>query len=205
MTRILGRITSINVRKVLWTAEELGISYVREDWGLPIRDPHDPAFLALNPNALVPVLVEDDGFVLWESHAVMRFLAEGAEKLIPGDVRGSARMQQWLDWQQTELVAAWAYAYRALGRRMAGFDDQAQIDRSIASWVKRMSILEAHLAGRDYVAGDGFSLADITLGVAVHRWFGTPFEKSRLQAVEAYYERLKGRPASAVALSPQTP
>ena len=83
MLRILGRVTSINVRKVLWAADELGVAYEREDWGLPLRDPHDPEFLKLNPNALVPVLVDDE-FVLWESHAIIRYLAErGGGTLIP--------------------------------------------------------------------------------------------------------------------------
>ena len=72
--KVLGRVTSINVRKVLWLADELGLTCEREDWGLPIRDPKVPEFLALNPNGQVPVLIED-GFVLWESSAITRYLA----------------------------------------------------------------------------------------------------------------------------------
>ena len=77
MLKVLGRITSINVRKVLWAADEMGLGYAREDWGKPIRDPNVPEFLALNPNGQVPVVI-DDGFVLWESGAVLRYLAEKA-------------------------------------------------------------------------------------------------------------------------------
>ena len=206
MLKILGRVTSINVRKVLWTADELGLAYEREDWGLPIRNPRVPEFLALNPNGLVPVLI-DDGFVLWESNPIMRYLAEGdgaAIRVMPDDKQGRALADQWLDWQQTELVPAWAYAYRALGRKMPGYDDKTQIDKSIELWTARMEILEKQLAGSQYVAGS-FSLADIALGVAVHRWFSTSFEKPALAKVEGYYERLKARPTAAAHLTEKTP
>jgi glutathione S-transferase len=204
--KVLGRVTSINVRKVLWTADELGFAYEREDRGLPIRNPRVPEFLALNPNGLVPVLI-DDGFVLWESNPIMRYLAEGHEgdtRLIPGERHERALVEQWLDWQQTELVPAWAYAYRALGRKMPGYDDEAQIEKSIEHWTARMAILEKQLAGSQYVAG-GFGLADIALGLAVHRWFSTSFEKPALPNVEGYYERLKARPAAAAHLTEKTP
>jgi len=204
--KILGRVTSINVRKVLWTADEIGLVYEREDWGLPIRNPRVPEFLALNPNGLVPVMI-DDGFVLWESTAIMRYLTadrDATAELMPGDRQGRGVVDQWLDWQQTELVPAWAYAYRALGRKMAGYDDKAQIERSLELWAGRMEILEKQLAGSQYIAG-GFSLADITLGLAVHRWFATPFDKPALPNVEGYYERLKERPAAAAHLTERTP
>ncbi|HTJ56280.1 MAG TPA: glutathione S-transferase family protein [Devosiaceae bacterium] len=205
--KILGRVTSINVRKVMWAADELGLSYEREDWGLPIRDPAVPEFLALNPNALVPVLIED-GFVLWESHPIMRYLAEQHDGgLIPRDARARALMEQWLGWQATELTTSWAYAFRALGRPTPGYDDPGRIDASIAAWSKKMAILEGQLAdGRPYVNGAEFSLADIALGVSVHRWVRTPFDRpAPLPALEAYYERLRVRPAASAYLGPETP
>jgi len=204
--KILGRVTSINVRKVLWAADELGLAYEREDWGMPIRDPKVPEFLALNPNGLVPVMIED-GFVLWESAAIMRYLAgakASAARLMPDDRQTRATMDQWLDWQQTELVGSWAYAFRALGRPTPGYDDKTQIERSIEVWTARMAILGRQLAGSQYVAGS-FSLADIALGVAVHRWFATPFDKPAMPNVEAYYARLKERPAAGAYLSAKTP
>lgn len=205
MRKILGRATSINVRKVLWTADELGLSYEREDWGLPMRNPMVPEFLALNPNGLVPVLVEDD-FALWESNVIMRYLAERAGALIPAEPRQRALMEQWLGWQATELAPTWVYAFLAYGRPTPGYDDPAKIEASIGQWGKRMAILEGRLAdGRGYVTGDAFTLADIALGVAVHRWFATPFEKPELPAVEAYYRRVKARPAAGAYTGAATP
>ena len=201
---IMGRLTSINVRKVLWVADELGLDYRREDWGMPLRDPKVPAFLKLNPNGLVPVMVEGE-FVLWESHAIMRYLAEGSG-LVPEDRRQRALMEQWLAWQQTELSASWLYAFLAYGRPTPGYDDTARIAESINRWSKVTGILEARLAdGRSFVNGDGFSLADIALGLAVHRWMRTPFAKPVLPSVDAYYARLRARPASAPYLGDKTP
>jgi glutathione S-transferase len=207
MLRILGRMTSINVRKVLWTADELGLPYEREDWGLPIRDPHEPGFLALNPNAQVPVIV-DDGFVLWESNPIMRYLAERQESsaLIPGDLKSRALMEQWLGWQSTELAPVGTYAFLALGRPTPGYDDKASIEASIAKWTTRMTILEAQLAASgSYLVGAQFTLADIAIGLSIHRWFGTRFEHADLPAVEAYYERLRGRAPSRAYLGETTP
>src|SRR6185437_9141615 len=117
-----------------------------------------PEFLALNPNALVPVII-DDGFVLWESSAIIRFLSEkhgGA--MIPADPRERAVMEQWLAWQGTELPTCWGYAFRALAWHAPGYDDPAQIDASIRRWSAKMEILEGRLAGgTSFVAGVGFT------------------------------------------------
>ena len=195
MLRILGRVTSINVRKVLWTADELGLAYVREDWGLPLRDPNTPEFRALNPNAQVPVIVDGD-FVLWESNAIMRYLAERSS-LWPADGRARALVEQWLGWQATELNFAWSYAAMALVRRAPGYDDAARIADSLRVWTAKMRILEARLAETGaYAAGADFSLADIALGLSVHRWFGGDFERPDLAHVNAYYARVRSRPAA---------
>ncbi|NMA99644.1 MAG: glutathione S-transferase, partial [Phyllobacteriaceae bacterium] len=143
MTRVLGRVTSINVRKVLWALDALGESYEREDWGLPLRDPHDPAFMALNPNATVPVLVEDDGTALWESNGLLVYLAQTRGALLPKDRHELGLALQWLGWQASELNPAWGYAVRALLRRTQGYDDVGKIDDSIRRWTAKMEILEA--------------------------------------------------------------
>lgn len=207
MLRILGRVTSINVRKVLWTADELALSYRLENWGLPLRDPNMPDFLALNPNAQVPVIVDGD-FVLWESHAIVRYLAErgGATSLMPTDVPARAIAEQWLGWQATELNFAWSYAAMALVRKAPGYDDPARIAESLRAWTAKMRILEAQLERtRTYAAGQDFSLADIALGLSVHRWFGGDFERPDLPQVNAYYERVRARPAARVHFDAATP
>lgn len=194
MLRVLGRITSINVRKVLWTLDALGEAYEQQDWGLPIRDPHDPQFLAVNPNATVPVLIESDGFSLWESNAIMVYLAQTRGALLPQDRQSLGLALQWLGWQASELNPPWMYALHALVRKTPGYDDQNKIADSLARWEAKMRILEADLAKRrPFIAGDAFSLADIALGLSVHRWFQTPFAHPDLPAVSAYYERLRAQ------------
>jgi glutathione S-transferase len=199
MLRVLGRVTSINVRKVLWALDELGLPYEREDWGLPMRDPKVPEFLALNPNGQVPVLI-DRGFSMWESTAILIYLADrdGTGALLSNALPARGRALQWLGWQAIELNAPWGYAVNALMRRNPAFSDQDKIDQSISGWAARMDLLEAALAGdKPFIAGDAFSIADIALGLSCHRWFKTPFDKKSLPKVEAYYQRLRGRAAGA--------
>jgi glutathione S-transferase len=203
---ILGRVTSINVRKVLWAADEIGLEYTREDWGLPLRDPHDPAFLRLNPNAQVPVIVEDD-FVLWESNAVMRYLAQRHRSgLLPASARAQALMEQWLGWQATDLNGSWGYAVNALIRRSPGYDDPARVADSMRQWNARMQVLEGRLAATgSYVAGESFTLADIAIALSVHRWLAVPADRPSLPAVERFYELMQQREASGPYLGPETP
>ena len=207
MMRVLGRVTSINVRKVLWALDELGIGYEREDWGLPIRDPKVPEFLALNPNGQVPVLIDDD-FSMWESNAILVYLAErhGKGVLLSDQVQTRAVTLQWLGWQVSDLNPAWMYAVLALQRKVPGYDNAERIAESLTCWTARMEILEAELAkGRPFIAGEGFSIADIALGLSIHRWFRLPAEKKALPAVEAYYQRLMSREAGARWMSAETP
>lgn len=198
MTRVLGRVTSINVRKLLWALDALGETYEREDWGLPLRDPAVPEFLALNPNATVPVLIENDGTSLWESNGLLVYLAQTRGRLLPDDRAALGRALQWLSWQGTELGPSWSYAVQALLRNTPGYEDQAQIATSIARWTRKMEILEAELGkGAPFIAGNTFSIADIALGLSAHRWFRTPFDKKPMLAVRAYYDRLREREAGA--------
>lgn len=197
MLRLLGRSNSLNVRKVLWLCEELALPYEQELWGAGFKPTSDPAFLALNPNALVPVIIEDDGFALWESNAICRYLAgkHGRDDLIPTDLRRRAEVERWMDWQAGDLNMAWRYAFMALVRKKPGFTDAAEIAASTAEWNRMMGILDAKLSDTGaYVAGADFTLADIGIGLATHRWFATPIERAGLPAVAAYYDRLSERP-----------
>ncbi len=196
MLTILGKRASINVRKVMWTCDELGLDWRQEDWGAGFRDTHVDEFRALNPNAMVPVLLDGD-FVLWESNSIIRYLAnrQGDEALYPREARARARVDQWLDWQASDLNRSWSYAFMALVRRSPEHADAAQIQASLQAWNGFMKILDGRLAETGaFVAGTDFSLADIAIGLSVNRWFETPFDHPSLPAVEAYYRRLGERP-----------
>ena len=200
MLKILGRESSINVRKVLWCADELGLQYEREDWGMPGRDPKVPEFLALNPNAQVPVIL-DDGFVLWESGAILRYLCDSRDgaSLWPREQKERAIVDQWLTWQVAEMHPQWSYAMQALLRKTPGFDDEAQIARSIAGWTTKMAILDERLADTgSYVAGSTFTIADVATGLSAHRWYAIPRTLTELPNVRRYYLELKERPAGAL-------
>jgi glutathione S-transferase len=196
MLQILGRANSINVRKVLWTCAELGLRFERHDWGQGFQPTDTPEFLALNPNATVPV-IQDGDFSMWESHAIIRYLAgayDGA-RIYPVAPRTRAVIDQWLDWSSSELHRASVYAFLGLSRKSPQHADPAATKASCESWTRLMGILEQRLASTQaYVAGDGFTLADIPVGLAVNRWFGTPLERPALPAVAAYFERLSQRP-----------
>jgi glutathione S-transferase len=196
--RILGRPSSINVRKVLWTADEAGVPYVYEpQWGTAEAPTRSAEFLALNPNALVPVLVDENG-VLWESNAICRYLAARArrEDLLPSDPAQRAKVEQWMDWQATELNEAWRYAFMALMRRHPDYQDAALIQKSASRWNKIMRLLDRRLETTGaFVAGDEFTLADIVIGLSAHRWRMTPIEHASLQTVDAWLRRLDQRPA----------
>jgi glutathione S-transferase len=198
MLRVLGRVSSINVRKVLWTLDELGVDYEREDWGKPFRDPQGPEFLGLNPNGQVPVLVNEDGSALWESNAILIRLAMSHGALLPKNPAQAGKALQWLIWQVSELNPTWVYAVYALLRKAPGFEEPAKIAESIDRWTQRMRILEGELAGSGpFIVGDALTIADIALGLSIHRWLKAPFERASLPAVEAYYQRLRATPGGA--------
>ena len=197
MLKILGKPVSINVRKVLWLCEELALPFELEAWGAGYRDTHVPEFLALNPNAMVPVIVDGEA-VLWESNTICRYLAgkHGRDDLLPRDVLARAGVEQWMDWQAGELNNSWRYAFMGLVRGSDAHRDAAAIAASAASWNRHMAILDAQLGkAGDFVTGATFTLADIVLGLSVNRWFMTPIDRPVLPHVQAYYDRLAERAA----------
>jgi glutathione S-transferase len=195
MLKILGKASSINVRKVLWVCAELQVPFVREDWGTGFRQTDTPEFLSLNPNGLVPV-IKDGDFVLWESNSIIRYLASryGGEALYPADPTKRARVDQWIDWQATDLNRSWSYAFLGLVRKSPAHQAADEIDASLASWTRHMRVLESQLhATGAFVTGEHFSLADIPIGLSVNRWLSTPFEHPSLPAVSDYFRRLADR------------
>jgi glutathione S-transferase len=195
--RVLGRLTSINVRKVMWTAAQLGLAVEREDWGAGFRSPQQAEFLALNPNALIPVLVDGDT-VLWESNTICRYLAarQGDTRLLPATPRERAQVEQWMDWQAGELNNSWRVAFMALVRGQPATPEA--VAQSVAGWNRHMAILDAQLARTGaFVCGDGFTLADVVLGLSAQRWLNAPIERVALPAVAGWMQRLGGRPGFA--------
>ncbi len=196
MLQVLGRATSINVRKVLWLCHELQITYELQQWGAAGMATDTPAFRALNPNALVPV-IRAGAFVLWESNTICRYLASTHERpdLLPVAAHERALVEQWMDWQATELNDSWRYAFMALVRKSPVHTDPAAIAASQRNWNRHMSVLEEQLQKTgSFAVGPRFTLADIVLGLATNRWLLTPLERPSLPAVSAYYERLSTRP-----------
>jgi glutathione S-transferase len=196
MLRILGKASSINVRKVLWTCREIGLAPEREDRGSGFAPTDTPEFLALNPNGLVPVLLDEQG-ALWESNAICRYLAarHGRGDLLPAEPRARAGVEQWMDWQATDLNAAWRYAFMALVRRDPAFQDPAQVAAGTRGWNRMIGILDRRLAATGaFAAGADFTLADVVLGLSVNRWRMTPLaERPDYPAIAAYHARLRKR------------
>ncbi len=196
MLRVLGRTSSINVRKVLWTLTELNEPFDHDaSWAGPSAPASVPDFLELNPNGQVPVIVDENG-VLWESNTICRYLVtrRGTGELLPAEPHRRARVEMWMDWQATDLNGTWGPAFHVLARKNSAFADAATVAGSIARWTAKMQILDDRLADTGgFVTGSAFTLADIVLGLSVHRYFSTPFAHAALPAVRRYVTRLGER------------
>lgn len=195
--KLLGRLTSINVRKVMWTAAQLDLALEREDWGAGFRSPQEAGYLAMNPNGLIPVLIDGD-FTLWESNSICRYLATkaGATSLLPAEPQARARVEQWMDWQAGELNNSWRVAFMALVRGQPATPEAVQA--GVANWNRHMGLLDAQLASTGaFVVGADFTLADVVLGLSTQRWKNAPIERAALPAVGAWMLRLSARPGFA--------
>jgi glutathione S-transferase len=197
MLRIWGRLSSINVRKVVWAARELDLAFERVDAGAAFGLVDTPEYRRRNPNGLVP-LIDDDGFVLWESNAIVRYLCakHASGTLYPESLAARFDAERWMDWQQTTLNPAARDAFVQLVRTPPERRDHAAVARSNASAERAFALLDAHLADRAYVAGDRFTMADIPLGCEAHRWFGLPQAREPRPHVERWYAALRARRAT---------
>ncbi len=189
--KIWGRTNSINVQKVLWCCDELSLRYERIDAGGDFGVTREPEYLALNPNGLVPT-ISDNGFVLWESNAIVRYLAakHGMGTLCPKDLAERADADRWMDWQMGTLWANFRPAFVGLVRTTPEKRDRAYIATAIRETAENLAILDAHLVGRDYVTGLSLTMADIPLGVTAYRWFSLDIERPPMPNLEAWYGRL---------------
>ena len=197
MLRILGRLSSINVQKVVWCCDELGLDYERVDVGGKFGGNDTPEYLAKNPTGLVPTL-EEDGFVLPESNAIVRYLAakHSAGDLWPEDLRERAQVDRWMEWLSTSFVPAMRDAFWELIRVAPEKRNHAAVEASRVKSEKCAAALDAQLAKRRFLTGDRFTAADSVVGTAVHRWLNLPVERTPRPNLERYYLELKSRPGS---------
>lgn len=194
--KIWGRKDSINVQKVLWCCDELGLAYDRIDIGGRFGGNKEKPYLDLNPNGLVPT-IEDGSFVLWESNSIMRYLVEkyGGGKLLPPTVEGRANANRWMDWQLTTLGPAIVPLFWGLVRTPEEKRDRTAIESALEKTSKTWKILDDYLAKSSYLAGDAFSIGDIPLGAWAYRWFNLPIERPKLDHLKRWYDSLCQRPA----------
>jgi glutathione S-transferase len=196
MLVIWGRKNSINVQKVLWCCEELGLAYERRDAGGAFGVVNTPEYRHMNPNGLVPT-IEDHGFVLWESNAIVRYLARksGKGQLLPTDAHRSALAEQWMDWQVSTFWPAIRVLFLGLIRTPVEQRDNAAIEASRNGTLAALRILDQWLQHHAFVAGDSFSIGDIPLGAGVWRWMALPIERPELPNVQRWFDALAQRPA----------
>nr|WP_319390916.1 glutathione S-transferase [uncultured Cohaesibacter sp.] len=194
--KIWGRTNSTNVRKVLWCAEELGLEYSLVPAGGAFGVVATPEFRALNPNGLVPCL-EDGSLVLWESNAIVRYLARqyGGEDLAPSDARVWANADKWMDWASVSFASPFRDLFWNMVRATPESRDEEAIIRGGKQCAALMGIADAALEKTQWLSGEGFGIGDIPLGCIGYGWFNLPIERPHLPALEAWYDRLSQRPA----------
>ena len=200
MLKIWGRLSSINVRKVVFTAQWLNLPFERFDAGLHHGVVRTPEYLRKNPNALVP-LIEDGGFQLWESNVIVRYLCArygGGEQREPYPAELTRRFdaERWMDWQQTTLNPAGRDTFVQLIRVAAPQRRQDLVDASVAATEPLWDLLEAHLEGRRFVAGDVPTVADVPIACEAHRWRGLPLAHPKRPRLDAWYARILALPAA---------
>jgi glutathione S-transferase len=189
MIKIWGRKTSSNVQKAMWAVGELGLEHQRIDIGGPFGMNREPAYLAMNPNGPVPTLEEEDGFLLWESNSIVRYLAGKHDKggtLEPKDPRQRALANQWMDWQLS-------VAGPAIGPAFWGKRDMAAIKTSQEKTTDAMKMLDAQLGKTPYVAGPAFSYGDIPVGIMCYRFVQLVPERPPMPTLDRWYGLISRR------------
>lgn len=197
MLTIWGRLSSLNVQKVVACANELGLAYERIDAGGTFGGLDTPEALARNPNALIPV-IRDGDFVLWESNAIVRYLARryGAGSLWPDDPQVVADADRWMEWQSTTFNPALFDAFWNTIRAKPEDRNAAALEASVRKTERLLAMLDAWLGTRAHVAG-AYTMGDIPLACSAHRWYGLPLERRHHANVEAWLARVRARPAFA--------
>jgi glutathione S-transferase len=191
-----GRATSANVQKVRWALGELGLAYAHVPLGGRFGGNQTPEYLAMNPNGKVPTL-RDGGLVLWESHAIVRYLAAryGAGRLWPTDPVSRAECDRWTDWTATTFQPAWIDVFWRFYRTPPEQRDTGRIAGSVAAAERCLAIMDGQLGRTPFLAGEDLTYADIVAGVAMFRWTTMGIEIARHPGVEAWHARLRARAA----------
>ena len=197
MIKVWGRNTSANVQKVMWAVAEIGLPHERIDIGGPFGKNREPAYLAMNPNGLVPTLEEEDGFLLWESNSIVRYLAakHRADVLEPADLHAKARASAWMDWQLSVLAPAITPAFIGLIRTPPEKRNHSTIEESKKRTTEAIGLLDGELAKSTYVAGDAFSYGDIPTAVMANRYRQLVPERPPLRNFERWYAAIASRKA----------
>jgi len=195
MLKIWGRVNSVNVKKALWVMEELGLKYERIDAGMEHGVVKTPQYMKMNPNSLVPT-IDDDGFVLWESHAIVRYLAakHGAGTLWPADLRQRADSDRWMDWAYT-FQAQFRTVFWGLVRTPPEKRDLKAIEEARVKCGELLAIPDQALSHKPYFAGTSLTIGDIPLGCHVHLWMRLPIERPAHANLQRWFDRLCARPA----------
>ena len=199
---LYGRKTSVNVQKAVWVLEELRVAYAQVELGLNFGGVDTPEYLAMNPNGLVPTL-KDGELVLWESHAIIRYLAAtyGAGNLWPESPKARAVADQWTDWTAMRFQPAWGAVFSAVARTKPEFRDKKTIAAALKGVAPCFAILDQQLRKTPYLAGERLTYGDIAAGALLYRWYTMDIERPPLNGVDAWYERLQARPAYAKAVA----
>jgi len=195
MLKIWGRKNSINVQKVLWACAELDLPFDRIDAGMQFGVNNTPEYRAMNPNGLVP-LIDDGGFLLWESHAIVRYLARkhGSGSLCPADPQAAADADRWMEWYSTTLWNHMKPVFWNLIRTPPEKRNLAEVEDNRQKLAGYLAMADAHLAKNGYFAGPNFTMADIPHAVLAHRWFNVPIERPSLPHYERWFKAVSARP-----------
>ena len=196
MIKIWGRNTSSNVQKAMWAVGELGLACERIDIGGAFGKNKEPNYLAMNPNGLVPTLEEEDGFLLWESNSIVRYLAGKHDKagvLEPKDPKQRALASQWMDWQLSVVGPAIFHAFWGLIRTPPEKRDMAAIKTSQEKTTACMQIMDAQLAKTKFMAGDAFSYGDIPVGVMCYRYRELVPDRPATPHLDRWYDAISSR------------
>lgn len=196
MLTVWGRKNSSNVIPVMWAVGELDLKYVRKNVGGSFGGLDTEHYLAMNPNKTVPT-IDDNGFVLWESNAIVRYLARtyGQGVLWPEDARTLAEADQWMDWAKATLTPIFFPIFWGMVRAPDEQRNQDAIDRAVQATGARLRILDQRLSDRPFVAGATLSMGDLPLGALAYRYFNLAIDRPGLPNVEAWYRRLGEREA----------